>query len=466
MEPEMLIAEIADFCRQSGMAESTFGRLALNDGKLVSRLRNNGRITAVTLNRIRSYIETHPAPNGHGGKPFLIERSSNSAATDPASLAASAARHSERGFRFYDNRQKYLLFVNTCSEKWVVAERVSMELASIHPTPPAVRIFDAGVGDGTVLTRVMRSMHRRFPTRPFYIAGKEVSLEDVRLALEKMPDRFFEHPHTVLVMTNLHYREAPWLVPTNIGAATSLMWHEVPLTGTTSGEFEEQINSLQGFLAENWRASVNPKSGNPTYERPAVLVLYREDHRFVLDPVIPRRGATRADYDLVIASQPYRLNAPLEFKASRVIAPLARSLGPGGRMVGIHSHGNDAGLEILQGVWPDENPFVHDRHQMLKATKQVLGSAARNLNFNAYADARSLFEYKMHTLPSEVNASIGTSTLLAAWNAAIYVGQVEDARLEAVMTDRRYLDVTRDVLQKRGGLSFWDESYVISRRRA
>ena len=26
-------------------------------------------------------------------------------------------------FRFYDNRQKYLLFVNTCSEKWVVAQR-------------------------------------------------------------------------------------------------------------------------------------------------------------------------------------------------------------------------------------------------------------------------------------------------------------------------------------------------------
>ena len=24
-------------------------------------------------------------------------------------------------FRFYDNRQKYLMFVNTCSEKWVVA---------------------------------------------------------------------------------------------------------------------------------------------------------------------------------------------------------------------------------------------------------------------------------------------------------------------------------------------------------
>ena len=29
---------------------------------------------------------------------------------------------------------------------------------------------------------------------PFYIAGKELSLEDVRLTLDKVPDRLFEHP--------------------------------------------------------------------------------------------------------------------------------------------------------------------------------------------------------------------------------------------------------------------------------
>jgi hypothetical protein len=38
-------------------------------------------------------------------------------------------------FRFYDNRQKYLLFVYTCSEKWVVAQRVAMELGNIYPRP-------------------------------------------------------------------------------------------------------------------------------------------------------------------------------------------------------------------------------------------------------------------------------------------------------------------------------------------
>src|ERR687894_64225 len=109
-----------------------------------------------------------------------------------APTTAGGDRH--RNFRFFDNRQKYLLFVNTCSEKSVVANRVSQELSKLQPRPPALRVFDAGMGDGTVLTRVLRAMHARFPTVPFYVVGKEISLEDVRLTLEKLPDRFFEHP--------------------------------------------------------------------------------------------------------------------------------------------------------------------------------------------------------------------------------------------------------------------------------
>jgi SAM-dependent methyltransferase len=459
VEPEALLREITDYCRRAGVAESTFGRLVVNDGKFVSRLRDGGRITTGTLDRVRRYISDNLPAEGRNGRPFVLDRPA------PAPAAAPAPAVRDRNFRFYDNRQKYLLFVNTCSEKWVVAQRVAMELANLHPRPPAVRVFDAGVGDGTVLTRVMRAMHNRFPTMPFYIVGKEISLEDVRLTLEKMPDRFFEHPATALVMTNLYYREAPWLVPTSVTAATSLVWHELPLTGTTAHEFEDQITALGPFLAENWRATVSPASGNPAYERPAVLVLYREDHRFLLDRVIPKRGGTRADYDLVIASQPYRARSPLEFKATKVIAPLARSLGPGGRLLAIHSHGDDPGLEIIQGIWPGESPFQHDRHQLLKAVKDVLGPAGRSLNFNAYSDARSLFRYHMHTLPSEVSETIGTSTLFAAWNAAIYVGQIEDARLEGVISDRRYLQVTREILQRHNGLWFWDESYILSRHR-
>jgi len=375
------------------------------------------------------------------------------------------ARDPQRNFRFFDNRQKYLLFVNTCSEKWVVAHRVGQELTNIHPRPPAVRLFDAGIGDGTVLARVMRAMHDRFPAMPFYVVGKEISLEDIRLTLQKVPDRFVEHPATVLVLTNLAYADAPWLHVKSVSAASSLVWHEAALTGTTAHKFEEQITDLESFLAENWKAGVSPKTGNPVYERPVVLVIYRDDHRFMLDPILPRPGGTQAGYDLVIACQPYRARSPLEFKTRRVIAPLARALGPGGRLIAIHSHGGDPGLEVVQRLWPGDNPFIHDRHQIMKAVKQELGAAGRELNFNVNSDNRALFRYDMHTLPSEVSDSIGTSTLFAAWNAAIYVAQVEDDRVAAVVNDSRYLDATREVLRRNGGLWFFDESYVISRRR-
>jgi hypothetical protein len=462
---EQILQEITDFCRQRGLAESTFGRRAVNDGKLAARLRNGGRITTETLERIRTFMADTPGA-APARRRVLFEGGAQSIlpATAPPT-APSSSEDPQRNFRFFDNRQKYLLFVNTCSEKWEIANRVGLELGNIHPRPPAVRIFDAGVGDGTVLARVMRSMHDRYPTMPFYIVGKEISLEDIRLTLQKMADRFIEHPSSVLVLTNLAYAEAPWLSVKSVSAATSLVWHEVPLEGNTAHRFEQQITDLEPFLAENWKARVSAKSGNPVYERPIVLVIYRSDHRFLLDQIVPKPGGTVADYDLVIASQPYRARASLEFKAKRVLAPLARALGPGGRMIAIHSHGHDPGMEIIHKIWPNDNPFAHNRHDLLKAVKQELGPAGRDLNFNAYSDQRSLFRYDMHTLPSEISSSIGTSTLLAAWNAAIYVAQIEDDRLSDVNSDRRYVAATRDALQAHGGLWFYDESFVISHRR-
>jgi len=459
-----LLDSIAEFCQRHGVAESTFGRRAVNDGKFVSRLRDGARVTPETLERVSAFLGRHGA-TAPAAPPELrpLIRIAAPAAPVPTTAADESP---SRQFRFFDNRQKYLLFVNTCGEKEVVARRIGLELAHLHPRPPAVRVFDAGMGDGTVLTRVMREMHRRFPTMPFYFVGKEISLEDVRLSLAKMADRFFEHPATVLVVTNMYYTEAPWLAPKAVAAATALEWHEVALTGATAHDFGEQINALEPFLAKHWQARHSPKSGNPIYDRPVALVLYRDDFRFLLHDVIPAQGKARADYDLVIASQPYRARVPSEFKAARVIGPLARALGPGGRLLGIHSRGGDPGLEIVRRVWPDEDPFRTGRHELLRAVRAELGKDARRFNFNAYSESRAVFRYDMHTLPTEIADSIGTSTLFAAWNAAVYVAQIDDERLARAVGERKYLDATREVLQAHGGLWFLDESYVVSRKRS
>ncbi len=458
----ILLQEIRDYCQQSGMAESTFGRHAINDGKLCARLRNGKGITLATAERVQAYMRANQRSESAVSRP---KQPANLIPSEDVVADEVTPSIPARPFRFYDNRQKYLAFVNTCNEKWKIAERAAKELAHLRPNPPALRVFDAGMGDGTVLSHVMRAMHQRFPTLPFYVVGKEISLEDIRLSFEKLPDRFIEHPASVIVFTNLYYVEAPWLMPRDVNKAAALNWQEVELEGTSAYEYDQQLRSLDDFLVDAWQATASPKTGNPLYVRPSVLIIYRKDHKFILDSVIPRPGQAGANYDLVLASQPWRARMSAQFKVKHVLAPLVRSLGPGGRLLAVQSFGRDAGIEIIREIWPDEDPFQVDRHELLKTLKDMLKREARNYNFNAYSDAKAIFQYQMHTLPEEIAESIGTSTLFAAWNAAIYVAQIEDQKLEDVLNSREYLEATARILHKHNGLWFNGESFVVSRRR-
>ena len=457
---DQLLNEVETYCRSAGIAESTFGRQAVNDGKLCARLRSGKNVTLETAARIRDFIERQD-----GGAPGASNRDAAESSV-PTHREKTHMSHvtDDRPFRFYDNRQKYLAFVNTCNEKSKVAERAARELVHLKPNPPALRLFDAGMGDGTVLSHLLRATHQRYPTLPFYVVGKEISLEDIRLSLEKLPDRLVEHPASVFVFTNLHYREAPWLMPLDINKASALNWKTVELDGTSAFEFGRQLEAIDDHLVDAWQATTSQKSGNPLYVRPSVLVMYRKDHKFLLDAVIPHRGQVAADYDLVVASQPWRARTEAGFKAKYVLAPLTRALRPGGRLLAVQSYGQDAGLDVIQAVWPDEDPFQVNRHELLKALKEELQNEARDYNFNAYADSKAILQYKMHTLPDEIAETIGTSTLFAAWNAAIYVAQIEDQKLEHALHHFDYLESTARILQKHNGLWFNDESFVVSRR--
>ena len=64
-----LLAKIERYCRNANIAETTFGRRAVNDGKLVGRLRAGGSITLATLRRIEAALKVpaRGAPGAPGG---------------------------------------------------------------------------------------------------------------------------------------------------------------------------------------------------------------------------------------------------------------------------------------------------------------------------------------------------------------------------------------------------------------
>ena len=209
---------------------------------------------------------------------------------------------------------------------------------------------------------------------PLYIVGKEISLEDVRLALEKMPDRFFEHPATVLVLTNMYYSEAPWLTPNSVTAATSLVWHEVGLPATP-----RMISSSRSpSCSLSW-----PRTGAPRSARPAATRSTRSRWCWCSIARITnscstscgRGAASRAP--ITIWSSPRSPIAPAPRSSSRRRRCWRRwraRSAPGGRLIGIHSHGaRSRASRSSSRSGRARTRSRTDRHQLLRAVKAELG---------------------------------------------------------------------------------------------
>src|SRR5436190_20271186 len=82
---EQILGEIRDYCRETQTAESTFGRLVVNDGKLVSRLRDGARVTTGTLDKVRAYLTEHrtASPSAQSKPQPAAKAANGSAVTQP-----------------------------------------------------------------------------------------------------------------------------------------------------------------------------------------------------------------------------------------------------------------------------------------------------------------------------------------------------------------------------------------------
>ncbi len=459
---ENLLRDIDGFCERTGIAQTTFGRFAVNDGKFVSRVRSGAAVRGETRRRVYQFIK-----EVESGERIIQGRSKRKHATAHRAIMESMASEATMP-RFlsapeeHEYRQKTQFFVNSCNERWILADRAYEVLSKTKLHRPALYLFDASLGDGTVLTRVLRAAHKNNPTLPHIVVTKARALDDLRNSLGKMADRFLEHPLMVLVVTNLRFEDAVKLGADEQTGNKAVNWEEFALEGNTAYDFQRQISALHETIADEWLEGEPTASHSPS--RPTVIMLYRADYQYVLDGLIPKRG-DQLNYDFIIAAHLFRQRVPMEFKIRKVLTPLINSLALGGRLFYAQAYGKDPGHEIVRRIWPDEADFFLSRHEIIRALRREFSDTGNVLNISGITDSQSLFRYDMHTLPVDPRGAIGTSTLLAAWNNATFVSQVPQSDVEKVMrSDIDYLGQTADVIRKNDGLWFINESFVVQKR--
>ena len=367
----------------------------------------------------------------------------------------------KKKFRFFDNRQKYLLFVTTTNEKNKIADALKPIIEKIRPKYPALRIFDAGMGDGSLLMNVMRQCHQQMPNIPLLVSTKEISMEDVRLGLEKLPDRFIEHKNTVFVISNLNYVESTSLKSNNKIKQKKMNWKIVKLKGNSSLDFSTQLRKLnKEFLNKKWQIEQNINTGNPTYKEPSVVIIYREDQEFTLRNIIPKKNDGKNKFDLIIASQPYRSRITAEKKVKYVIDPMIKSLDKKGKLVVVHACGNDPANKVIKKIWPNENPFPFLYDSIMRYIKKnTEKNDLKNLKFHK----KKNIKYILRALPNEISGGIATSLIFSAWNAAIYVNQISDEQIFRAENNKKYQKVVKQIVNKNKGMYFNNELFIIER---
>lgn len=457
-----LVEAVRAFCDRYGIAESTFGRHAVNDGKLISRIAGGSWIEKETSQRVREFMaRVERGDVTLRGRPKRKKADAN--ADKMAELISTESSVRTPGsFAFHEQRQRFHIFANTTNESWVVADRVSAELADITPGPDGFRLLYAPMDNGIVLTRTLRALHALHPDVPVLVVMKGRGLEDLRNTMGRLVDRLAEHPQSVFVMTNMYLREAVDLTKRSEDNPKDVVWRDVALAGERSYDFQGQVAQLYGDLSAEWLIHQGA-AAQPVYAVPSVVTIYRQDQAEQVARLLPRRGDPSLRYDYALLNQSYLHSHTMKFRLDHVLRPVFDRLAAHGRMTVIQGFGQDPAHEIVSDLWPDQRLPSITRYDVIRDLRKAL--AGEDIAVSGLTDTHALFRFDMHTLPVLEGGNLGTQSLSAAFNNAVYFAQVrEDLVQDAIREGRRYLDITENVLRKHGGLWFVNEAFSVTRK--
>ena len=363
--------------------------------------------------------------------------------------------------RFFDDRLKYLSFIQNTGEKKAISKKIFSYVASLSENKSYLRILDAGTGDGTIFSNVIKSFHKYHPYTSLLITGKEISYEDLKNTLEKMPDRFVEHPNLLITMTNVKFSELGLIESSNKIKDKKVKEYNLVLKSNNSFDFNSQMTSslLNNFIKKNWGIEID-NNNKTSYSNPCIIRVYREDHRKQLEKFL-NNDYKNNNYDLIIASQAYRAAASVKVKVNNVIGPLMRLLNKSGKLLVTHTCGGDSIQKVLKLAFKEKEAFPNTAKDIIEYLKS--NPIGENNIYNFSKPINYFFEFK--GAPDQTVTELFGHNIDAKWANILYVGQIPERDIQNLENNRNLVNKIRKTIDGFDQIQFKNELFSITKAR-
>ena len=363
--------------------------------------------------------------------------------------------------RFFDDRLKYLSFIQNTGEKKAISEKIYSHIAGMSQNKSYLRVLDAGTGDGTICSNIIKSFHRYHPYTSLLLTGKEVSYEDLKNTLEKMPDRFVEHPNLLVTMSNVKFSELGSVESSNKIQDKKVKKFNLVLKSDNSFDFNSQIsgNLLGNFIKKYWGIEIDNK-GRTSYSNPCIIRIYREDNERHLKQFLGNDYKNNK-YDLIVASQAYRAASSVKMKVNNVIGPLMRLLNKSGKLLVTHSCGGESVQRILKLAFKDKEAFPNTAKDIIEYLKD---NPFGENNIYKFLNPISYY-FKFRKSPDQTVTELFGHNTDAKWANILYVGQIPEKDILNIEVNPRLYNKVKKAINNSGKIQFKNEIFSIVRQR-